>query len=375
VRPILAALLLTTALTAADLTVRRQNLLAQSYILKLRETVDFSYLEKAAALVESVLLRDPGNYDAQRLRAEIDMERHEFARVAEVAEEMTRFVPNDPANWGTLGDASMELGRYETAGAAYAKMQALRPNLSSYNRLAWYEFVHGRVNESLMTLKNAIAAGNAKPQDLAWCWNDLGNIYLKTGHLPEAAEAFQNAVAVVPSYYASHAGLGRVQAAQKRWKQSIESFRRAQAIVPMPEFTAALEDLYAKTGNPLETRKQRDLLEAVNRLNQATGERTNRNLALVLADHDRHLDRAAELAENELKVRPDVYTWDAVAWVRYKQKRYPEAKAAADKALVLNTPEPAFYYHASKIEEALGNQTEAARLKSKIPTEFDPQFH
>ena len=55
--------------------------------------------------MESVLTRDPGNYESLRLRSEIDMERHEFARVAEYSQEMARLAPDDPANWGTLGDA------------------------------------------------------------------------------------------------------------------------------------------------------------------------------------------------------------------------------------------------------------------------------
>src|SRR5690349_6306826 len=84
-----------------------QNLLALTYIQKMRETVDFSYLDRASSLVESVLVRDPGNYEALRLRSEIDMERHEFARVAEYSDEMTRFAPAEPSNWGTLGDALM----------------------------------------------------------------------------------------------------------------------------------------------------------------------------------------------------------------------------------------------------------------------------
>ena len=46
-------------------------------------------------------------------------------------------------------------------------------------------------------------------------------------------------------------------------------------------------------------------------MNRSSGERTNRNLALIFADHDRNLDRAADLVENEIKVRPDVYTQDA----------------------------------------------------------------
>ena len=355
------------AVAAQPGSAHLQSLLARAYIQKMRETVDFSYLDRAASLVDSVLVRDPANYEALRLRSEIDMERHEFARVAEYSQEMTRYAPDDPANWGSLGDASMELGRYDAAREAYTKMLALRPDLASYNRIAWYQFVNGHVDEAVALMKNAISADSPAAENVAWCWNDLGNIYFKTGHLAEAEEAYSKALAVFPGSYPAYAGMGRVRGAQKRWKEAIDDFRHAQATVPMPEFAAALEDLYGLAGNSVESRKQRELLDAIDRMNRASGERTNRNLALIFADHDRNLDRAAELADNELKVRPDVYTQDAVAWVRYKQKRFAEAEAAAEKALALGTPEPAFYYHAGLIAAAVGKSEEAVvRLKRAL---------
>lgn len=363
------------AVAAQPGSAHLQSLLARAYIQKMRETVDFSYLDKASALVEGVLARDPGNYETLRLRSEIDMERHEFARVAEYSQEMSRFAPDDPANWGTLGDALMELGRYPEAGEAYSKMLSLRPDLASYNRAAWYHFVTGRLDEAIALMKSAIAADSPAAENVAWCWNDLGNIYFKTGRLREAEEAYGKALAAFPGYYPANAGMGRVRAAQKRWKEAIDNYRRAQATVPMPEFAAALEDLYALAGNAAESRKQRELLEAIDRMNRASGERTNRNLALIFADHDRNLDRAAELADNEIKVRPDVYTQDAVGWVRYKQHRYEEAEASAEKAIALGTPEPAFYYHAGLIAEALGRTQEAAtRLERamRLNPDFDP---
>jgi tetratricopeptide (TPR) repeat protein len=81
------------------------------------------------------------------------------------------------------------------------------------------------------------------------------------------------------------------------------------------------------------------------------------------------------LAENEIKVRPDVYTQDALAWVRYKQKRLAEAESAAEKALALHSPEPAFYYHAGLIAAALGKSEECVLFLNRavaLNPDFDP---
>ena len=57
-----------------------------------------------------------------------------------------------------------------------------------------------------------------------------------------------------------------------------------------------------------------------------------------------------------------------LAWVRYKQKRSDEAEAAAEKALALGTPEPAFYYHAGLIAAALGKSEESGRACNAKPS-------
>ena len=53
-----------------------QNLLASAYIQKVRESTDFTYLDRASKIVDAVLSADAGNYEAMRLRSEIEMERH-----------------------------------------------------------------------------------------------------------------------------------------------------------------------------------------------------------------------------------------------------------------------------------------------------------
>ncbi len=64
-------------------------------------------LYRASKIVENVLAANSGNYEAMRLRSEIEMEQHGFAQVAEYSEELTKIAPDDPWNWGTLGDSMM----------------------------------------------------------------------------------------------------------------------------------------------------------------------------------------------------------------------------------------------------------------------------
>jgi tetratricopeptide (TPR) repeat protein len=339
-------------LAASPDDLRLESGLISAYLQKLRESADRTYLDRASKLVDRMLEADGGNFAALRFQNEIDLQRHEFKTVAERAEDMAKYSPSDPGNWGNLGDALMELGEYERAGQAYSRMFALRPNLGSYNRLAYFRFVTGDPAPAIELMRNAVEAGDPLAENTAWCWAELGDMYFKTGKLTEAADAYQSALALFPTLHRAHAGLGKVEAARGHTDSAIHNYERAQSIVPMVEYAGALEDLYAKAGMASKAQQQRDLIETIEKLGTANREKTNRNLALVLADHGRDLKVAVELMETEIPTRGDVYTWDALSWVLYKSGRVAEAKEASARALKLGTREPVFYYHAKQIASA-----------------------
>jgi tetratricopeptide (TPR) repeat protein len=329
--------------------LRLQEGLIAAYLQKLRESADRTYLDRAAKLVDKMLERDGGNFSALRFENEIDLQRHEFQTVAERAGDMARYSPSDSGTWGNLGDALMELGEYERAGRAYSKMFALRPGLGSYNRLAYFRFVTGDAGQAIELMRNAIAAGDPAAENTAWCEAELGDMYFKTGQAAEAAVAYRSALAGFPSLHRASAGLGKVEASRGQIEAAIRDYQRAQSIVPLVEYAGALEDLYTQAGMASKAREQRELIETIERLGAANGEKTNRNLALVLADHGRDLKVALDLMETEIRTRPDVYTWDALSWVLFKNGRLAEAREASAKAQKLGTPEPVFRYHARQI--------------------------
>ncbi len=353
-------------LAASPSDVKLQIGLISAYLQKLRETSDFGYLNRASKLVDKMLEVDGGNFTAMRFQNEIDMQRHNFKAVAERAQDMAKYEPSDPGNWGNLADALMELGEYQRAGEAYMKMYALRPGLASYNRLAWYKFVTGDAPTAIQLLRDAVDAGDPAPENTAWCFAELGDMYFKTGKLSEAADAYKSALDLFPTLHRASAGLGRVEASQGHIAAAIRNYERAQSIVPLPDYAGVLEDLYAAAGEPAKAAQQRDLIATIEKLGTATNEKMNRNLALLLADHNRDVKLALQLIENELPLRPDVYTWDAYSWVLLKNGRLDDAKAASQKALKLSTPEPVFYYHASQIARAAGDEKTAREYTGRM---------
>ena len=330
-----------------------QVLLAGAYVQKTRETTDYSYLDRAAAILNAVLSDDRTNYEAQRLQVETLLEKHEFEKAAEASRRLIRIGPNDPWNWGTLGDALTEIGDYNGAADAYQKMVSLRPDLASYNRAAHFHFLYNDVPGAVDIMKKAIDAGSSSPENVAWCLVDLGNIYFKTGQMAPAEDAFQKALRTFRGYHPAYAGVARVLAAKGDAAGAIDNYKRAQAITPLPDYAAALYDLYRQTNQPDLAKQQMALLDAIDQVSRATGETANRNLVFAFADRDIKLDRALELAKGELQYRRDIYSYDALAWALYKNHQYAEAQEYMKKAMELHTPEPIFREHAAAIAKAV----------------------
>jgi tetratricopeptide (TPR) repeat protein len=350
---------------AADqASIANQTLLAGAYIQKARETTDYSYLDRASKIIERILAQKR-DYEALRLRNLVELNLHHFSKVVEYAREMTRSAPSDPQNWGSLGDALLEMGQYDGARDAFQKMLAIRPGLFSYNRVAYYRFVTGDIDGGIAMMTDAVKAGARYPENKAWCLVELGNMFFKTGRWPDAERAYTEAIQTFPALHAAYAGLGSVQAAQGKLPQAVDSYKKAQSMTPMVQYAGALYDLYIASGKQAEAQRQADLVDVVAKLEEASNMKANRTLALVYANQDRNLPRALALAQADFEVRQDVYTYDVLAWTLYKNNRHEDAQRASEQALKRRTPEASFFYHAGMIANALGDGLGAKKQLEK----------
>jgi len=141
--------------------------------------------------------------------------------------------------------------------------------------------------------------------------------------------------------------LGKTLAAKGKRAEAIAMLTKAQSTVPWPDYAATLRELHAAAGDDKAAQRQLENLKVLEQLGRAQGEKANRALALAFADAK--VNRAHELAEGELKVRNDVYSWDAMAWVLFQQGQGAAAAEAMGKALRMKTAEPLFAAHAAAI--------------------------
>src|SRR5208283_5452789 len=109
----------------------------------------------------------------------------------------------------------------------------------------------------------------------------------------------------------------------------------------------------------------------LSKLNQVLA---NRELAMFYADQGIKLQEALALVRKELEVRHDIYTYDTLAWVLYRNGRLQEAAEAIDKALALHTNDSLLLFHAGMIYHSLAKDSAAEDFLSRA-LKTNPCFH
>lgn len=341
---------------------RSPTRLAMAYLLKARESGDPTYYAKAETLVQRALAGRPDDADAVIAAGSLAASRHDFSRALHFGLRAVELVPHRAAGHGVLVDALVELGRYEEAVAAAQRMVDLRPDQPSYARVSYLRELHGDLRGALDAMQRAIQAGAPDSEATAWSEVQAGNLQFAMGDLEAAERSYSSSTGRVDGYVYGRAGLGRVQAARGDLIGAAERFHSLVRVTPLPEFAAALGDLYARIGDPARAKEQYELVAATQRLHAANGVRVDVDLALFNADHG--LDLAASLASarQEYAERPSVHVADALAWIEYLSGDLDAAAGHSQEALRLGSRDPLMLFRAGVIAQATGDIERAQEL-------------
>lgn len=350
--------------------------LGLAYLQKGRETGDAAAYSRAQAALEQALTINPTYELTLSFLGVAQIARHDFAGALATAQRVYDFDSGALQALATIGDASLELGRYDEAQAAYATLLDQAPGAAVFSRAARLAWVQGDAAAAISWMEQAVH--NAQEvgltgERLAWYQFQLGELYFKSGDLAAAQTQYAAARQTWPDYYLVLAGEGKVAAAQGDLAQAAALYEQLVARLPQPEFVAALGDFYRLLGDETAAQQQYDTVELIATLATTDEALVGRQLALFYANQDTQLHSALTAATAELNGRPDVYGYDVLAWVLFKNGRLDEAAAASEQALRLGTPEALFYYHAGMIAAAQGN-TEQARQHLSHALELNPHF-
>jgi tetratricopeptide (TPR) repeat protein len=340
---------------------RSLALLGLAYQQRARETGDASFYPRAAGVLRRALTLAPRSELATSGLASLALSQHRFRDALGLARRARKLAPAAARNYGLVGDALIELGRYEQAFRAFDRMSRLKPNVASYARVSYGRELLGRQEGAVAAMRLAVQAAGARSEPAAWTHVELGKLHFGRGELGPATREFRHALFALPGYGYALEALARVEAAQRRYGRAIELARQAAEAVPLPEFVTTLGDLYWATGRKALAREQYAVVGATERLLRANGVRTDLESALFKIDHGIDLRRALAEARRAQRERPTIFADDTLAWGLARNGRCEEALRYSKRALRLGTRDASFFFHRGMIEHCLGGTAEARR--------------
>ena len=371
-----------TASLVADLQSRLQAdpkdehsyaLLGLAYQQRARETGDPSWYPRAEGALRRALALDPKDALAVGGLGSLALSRHRFRDALALGRQAHALSPYSAQPLGVIGDARVELGRYRQAFASFDRMNSLRPNLSSYARVSYGRELIGHTAAAIRAMKLAVDAATGAAEPTAWTHVQLGKLYFNHGRYREAEREYRLALDVFPGYAYGLDALAQVLGAQGRYRQAIAAEREAVDAIPLPQYVAALGDLYRVTGRTVLAQRQYELIGAIEKLLNANGVKTDLEIALFQVDHGVALRHALARARLAFSERPSIDGNDVLGWALARNGRCAEALPYAKASLRLGTQDALKFFHRGMIERCLGN-TETARGWFGRALALNPRF-
>lgn len=339
--------------------------LADALMRQARVVGDAS-LPKRAEDVLSNTIAATDSYLGRRMLGAVYLAQHRFLEALEAGHKAQAMRPDDSWNYGVIGDAAIELGRYDEAFAALDRMASLKPTAAAYARIAYARELQGNLDGAVTAMRMAIEATSPQdPEGIAWAWSQLGALELQKGAVDEASRAYDRALFAFPRHPYARAGQAKVAAVRADFDRALAIYRELLAQAPTPELAAQVGDLLHRRGDVDAASAAWAQAERLERDGWKDESPQPAALARLLAERDLRPQEAVRLAREAALGRDDIFTNDALAWSLYRTGAIDDAWKASVRARRTGTRDRRILYHAAAIAAARGDKTTARTLAAR----------
>ena len=364
---------LETQVRARPRDARLLTHLGFAYQLRWRETADPSYLPRSETALRRAVRFGVEDADAVLGLGSLALITHEFPAALRHGQSARRLLPGSSRPYGVIGDALVELGRYDQAFAAFERMVTLRPSLASYARIAYARELVGDREGAVEAMRLARDAAAGQPEPTAWANVELAKLELGLGRTEAARRHVRAALRALPGYPSARLELARIDAAEGRLDAAIAGARRASEAIPTTSAVTLLADLLEREGRRADARRQRATIAVIDRLLEANGVQVDLESAVARADNPTRPNETVELARRARAARPSIYGDDALAWALARAGRCAEAIPLARRALRLGTEDGLLWFHLGYAQGCAGDAA-AMRDSYRRALEVNPAF-
>jgi tetratricopeptide (TPR) repeat protein len=330
--------------------------LGLAYQQSARETGDPTYYTKSGVALHRALKLAPNDLIATSGLGSLALSRHRFRDALAFGRRAQAISPTTARNFGVVGDALVELGRYREGFRAFDAMASAKPDVSSYSRIGHARYLIGDVPGAIAALRLAADAAEGQGETEAWTRVQLSKVDFSVGRISDAAAQARAALRAFSDYALAYDELAWAQFAQGDVPAAIASERAAVNRIPLPQYVAMLGDLYRVGGRPGQAHRQYALIGVIERLLAANGVKTDLETALFDVDHGIRLHSSLALARLAQRERPSIDGDDVLAWALERNGRCGEARQHSRRALRLGTRDALKLFHRGMIERCLGHR-------------------
>jgi tetratricopeptide (TPR) repeat protein len=343
--------------------------LGRAWVQKARHSADPGFYLNAKACAELSQQIDPKAWLAKELLSQVALNQHAFGEAQSIAEEVLAHDPESFVTLGVYSDTLLELGNVEEAMMAAERMVDFKPNLASYVRISWFQWLRGDLPAALGSAKLAIEAhaDPGQPEPRAYALTQTATYFWHRGDYAGADAGYKKALSEHTDYPPALLGRAKVALAQGEPRVAIDLLRAADKQAPQVETAWRLGDACEAAGD--RACAEAAFADVVHRGRREDG----RTLAQFYGVKNRDAEEALRLTEKEMATRPGIWTQDARAWALYRAGRAAEAKPLAAAANRFHTPDAQLLYHHGAILIATGEKAAGAKLV-KQALDLNPKF-
>ena len=334
--------------------------LGLAYQQRARETGDPTYYTKSDEVLRRALRLAPRDLLATSGLGSLALSRHRFREALTLGRRARAISPTTARNYGVIGDALVELGRYRQGFQAFDTMAGLRPDVSSYSRIGHARLLLGDVAGARSALRLALDASLGQGETEAWTRVQLSKAAFSVGSIAPALAQARAALRAFPGYAPAYDALAWAEYGRGHVPAAITAEQEAVNRIPLPQYVATLGDLQEATGRNAQARRQYALINVIQRLLVANGVETDLETALFDVDHGIRLPASLALARRAQRERPSIDGDDVLAWALEQTGHCGEAQGYSKRALRLGTLDALKFFHRGMIEQCLGDRAAAA---------------
>ncbi|MEP6834866.1 MAG: hypothetical protein ABJB74_15840 [Gemmatimonas sp.] len=343
------------ALAADPVSAVAMGQLAALHMQRARESGSYDdYLKAEAYARKSLGTRMNRNGKTAVTLVSVLLAQHRFLEARNIARELVDREGDIPQYRSLLGEVSIEVGDYATAGVMFDSLWAERTHLSNAPRLARWLELNNHILEArriLVDARNeALARRDVTKETQAWFQLRVGDFEMRAGRPRAAEEAFRAGLKIEGNDPRLLAAMARLSSENHSYREAIEWGERAIAEQLDPGTLGIVGDAYAAIGDSAKSTEYFHTLEVA--VTAQPGP-FHRAWSLYLLDHNMRVAEVLAKAQEELKERKDIYGYDIVAWALHKSARNAEAEQMMKQALRLNTPDPLLLRHQAAIAKSL----------------------